>query len=136
MAACVLMAAGGSAQARIGETEAQCVARYGKPVKVLPKGLLFAKNGMRIYVTFSGGVADCIFLQKADGAEAKSKALPISEGEIQKFLSENSHGCQWRYSSVLPDGDMIWITKESEMGALYSQATCSLQVYTRENILK
>ena len=123
------------AQARIGESRERCIERYGKPVQTLEKGLLFAKNGMRIYITFSHGLADCIFLQKLDAVSHK-KALPIPEVEIKQFLSENSRGYSWKYSSTLPDGDEIWITKESELGALYSQATCSLQVYTRENITR
>ena len=123
------------AQARIGESRERCIERYGKPVQILKKGLLFAKNEMRIYITFSHGLADCIFLQKLDAVSQK-KALPIPEAQIKQFLSENSRGYTWKYSSTLPDGDEIWITKESELGALYSQATCSLQVYTRENITR
>lgn len=123
------------AQARIGESQERCIQRYGNPVQILEKGLLFVKSGMRIYITFSHGLADCIFLQKLDAVSHK-KALPIPGPEIKQFLSENSQGYTWKYSSTLPDGDEIWITKKSELGALYSQATCSLQVYTRENIAR
>ncbi len=121
--------------ARLGETQEHCILRYGNPVQYLPKGILFLKDGMKIYITFTAGLADSIFLQKIDSS-APQRAKPISESEIKQFLSENSGGCQWQYSSVLPDGDVIWITKKSELGALYSQATCSLQVYTRENIAR
>jgi len=124
-----------SAQARIGESLERCIELYGKPAQRLPKGVLFVKNGMRIYITFSHGLADCIFLQKLDVTTPR-RALPMPEPEIKRFLAENSCGCVWKYSSTLPDGDEIWITKESELGALYSQATCSLQVYTRDNIVR
>jgi hypothetical protein len=123
------------AHARIGESLERCIELYGKPAQNLEKGVLFIKNGMRIYVTFSHGLADCIFLQKLD-VIAPKRALPMPAPEIMRFLTENSRGCVWKYSSILPDGDEIWITKESELGALYSQATCSLQVYTRENIVR
>jgi hypothetical protein len=133
-ASCLILAQG-QLQARIGESEAQCIERYGKPVRVLEKGLLFVKDSRRIYITFSNGLADCIFVQKLDPDFLK-RALPLPEPEIKQFLSENSHGCVWKYSSNLPDGDKIWVTNGSELGALYSQATCSLQVYTRENIVR
>jgi hypothetical protein len=123
------------AQARIGATEQKCVELYGPVVKVLKKGLLFVKDGVKIYVTFNNGVADGVFFQKPD-RRGNLKPVPIGESEIKAFLADNSCGCQWRYSSVLPDGDQIWITQGSELGALYSQATCSLQVYTRENIAR
>lgn len=122
-------------QARIGESLEQCIKLYGEPVKRLEKGLLFVKEGMRIYITFSQGCADCIFLQKID-PRVEKHVVPISESEIKQFLSENSQGFKWQYSSVLPDGDVIWITKDSELGALYSQSSCSLQVYTRQNITR
>ena len=131
----LLLATQGLLQARIGESRARCIERYGKPVQVLEKGLLFVKEGKKIYITFNQGIADCIFVQKLDPASEK-RALPLSAPEISQCLNENGQGCIWKYSSNLPDGDQIWITKGSELGALYSQATCSLQVYTRENILR
>jgi hypothetical protein len=90
---------------------------------------------MKIYVTFSGGKAESIWLQKTD-PERPTLALPISKEEIDSFLIANSQGHQWHYSSALPDGDEVWITKDSELGALYSQSTLSLQVYTRDCIAR
>ena len=136
LVAIALLSSQGCLQARIGESKERCIERYGNPVQVLEKGLLFVKNGRKIYITFNQGVADCIFVQKLDPSSEHPKVLPLSEPEISQYLSENGQGCTWKYSSKLPDGDKIWITKGSELGALYSQATCSLQVYTRENILR
>lgn len=124
-----------SGVARIGETEKQCIARYGKPVKFLEKGTLFIKEQLKIYVTFSGGKAESIWLQKTD-PERPTLAMPISKEEIDSFLIANSQGHQWHYSSALPDGDEVWITKNSELGALYSQSTLSLQVYTRDCMVR
>lgn len=121
--------------ARIGESKDRCIERYGKPVKVFEKGMLFVKDGRKIYVTFNSGIADCIFVQKLVPGYEK-KVTPLSDSEIGQWLAENGCGCVWKYANDLPDGDKIWITKGSELGALYSQATCSLQVYTRENILR
>ena len=132
IAGCLLLA-GTRAEARIGETKKQCIARYGKPVKYLEKGVLFVKGTLKIHVTFDEGKADSIWLQRTDPQDP-THALPISEEEIQSFLLANSQGYKWYYSSQLPDGDMVWITKDSELGALYSQSTLSLQVYTKNCI--
>jgi hypothetical protein len=130
-----LTVAASTGMARIGETEKQCIARYGKPVKFLEKGTLFIKGQMKIFVTFSEGKAESIWLQKTD-PERPTMALPISKEEIDTFLIANSQGHQWRYNTSLPDGDEVWITKDSELGALYSQSTLSLQVYTRDCIVR
>jgi hypothetical protein len=122
-------------EARIGETEKQCIARYGEPVKYMEKGVLFIKDSMKIYVTFAKGRADSIWLQKLDAAQP-GRALQISKEEIEKYLKANCSGYTWQYSTALPDGDVVWITKDSELGALYSLSTCSLQVYTRDCIAK
>jgi hypothetical protein len=135
LALLLLSVSASSGIARIGETEKQCIARYGKPVKFLEKGTLFIKGQMKIYVTFAEGKAESIWLQKTD-PERPTLAQPISKEEIDGFLIENSLGHQWRYNSALPDGDEVWITKDSELGALYSQATRSLQVYTRDCIAR
>lgn len=124
-----------SATARIGETRKQCIARYGKPVSVSEKGTLFVKGQMKIFVTFSEGKAESIYLQKTD-PDIPTLAMPISKEEIDNFLAANSQGHQWRYNASLPDGDQVWITKDSELGALYSLATLSLQVYTRDCIAR
>jgi hypothetical protein len=124
-----------SALARIGETRKQCVARYGKPLSVSDKGTLFVKGHMKIFVTFSEGKAESIWLQKTD-PDVPTLAVPISKEEIDTFLAANSQGHQWRYNASLPDGDEVWITKDSELGALYSRSTLSLQVYTRDCIAR
>jgi len=124
-----------AAQARIGDTLNQCITRYGKPVEFLSKGVLFVKANKKIYVTFTDGIADSVFFQKINPVSQKA-VTPISQEEIRLLLSENSQGYTWDHTSRLPDGDVIWVTKDSELGALYSNATCSLQVYTRENIAR
>jgi hypothetical protein len=121
--------------ARIGETQKQCIARYGKPVKFMEKGVLFMKENLKIFVTFSGGKAESIWLQKTD-PEHPTLAVPITKAEIDSFLIANGQGHQWQYNRALPDGDEVWITKDTELGALYSQSTLSLQVYTRDCIAR
>ena len=121
------------ASARIGETPQQCIERYGKPIKVTEKGLLFTKSRMKIFVTFSEGKADGLFIQKLAPATTK-RAVPISEKEIEQFLIGNSCSSKWQFTTQLPDGDVVWMTENAELTAMYSQTTCSIQIYTKNSI--
>ena len=121
--------------ARIGETEERCIRRYGMPVQYLEKGLLFIRNQRKIYITFNNGFADSIFVQKLVPGSV-GRAMPLTKLEIEQLLSLNSLGCNWKYSAQLPDGDAVWMTQNSELGALYSQATLSFHIYTRESIVR
>jgi len=121
------------ASARIGETPQQCIERYGKPIKVTEKGLLFTKKRVKIFVTFSEGKADGLFIQKLD-PDTTARAVPISEKEIEQFLICNSPRSKWQLTTQLPDGDVIWMTENSELTAMYSQTTCSIQIYTKNSI--
>jgi hypothetical protein len=121
--------------ARIGDTPEKCIERYGKPIKTTEKGLLFEKKGKKIYITFTAGKADGVFLQKLDPTE-RNRALPIPEREIEEFLTLNALGSKWQFASLLPDGDVVWITEDSALSAMYSQTTCSIQVFTKNSILR
>jgi hypothetical protein len=51
--------------ARIAETEQECTARYGEPIKKLPNdSLLYQKSGLGILITFYDGKADSIAYRK------------------------------------------------------------------------
>lgn len=130
-----LLASETISHARIGETEERCIRRYGMPVERLEKGLLFIKNERKIYITFNNGIADSVFVQKLFPGSQR-RAVPFLELEIKELLADNGRGCDWKYSAQLPDGDEVWLTKGSELGALYSHATLSFHVYTRENIVR
>ncbi|MCP5560385.1 MAG: hypothetical protein H7A55_21810 [Verrucomicrobiaceae bacterium] len=73
----------GSAQARIGETVAECTARYGQPVEHReaslqasdPDALLYSKSGVSILVEYHEGVAWRIFFRKADLTALEAEAL-------------------------------------------------------------
>ena len=121
--------------ARIGDTPEKCIQRYGKPIKVSDKGLLFEKEGKKIFITFTAGKADGVFLQKLDPA-ARNRALPIPEREIEEFLKLNSLGSKWQFASLLPDGDVVWITEDTGLSAMYSQTTCSIQVFTKNSMTR
>jgi len=121
--------------ARIGDTPEKCIERYGKPIKVSDKGFLFQKENKKIFVTFTAGKADGIFLQKLHPT-TRNCALPIPEGEIEEFLVLNSLGSKWQFASRLPDGDVVWITEDTGLSAMYSQTTCSIQVFTKNSMTR
>ena len=49
--------------ARIGETEQECAARYGEPIKKFPdNSLAYQKSGLAIIITFFNGKADSVLI--------------------------------------------------------------------------
>jgi hypothetical protein len=77
--------------ARIGETEAEIRARYGKPIKIdSESGLwLFRPTGdVRVALTFFDGKSACEVYDKPDKSA-------FSDNEIQVLLDANSSGKQW-----------------------------------------
>jgi uncharacterized protein YdbL (DUF1318 family) len=66
--------------ARIGETEQECAARYGEPIKKLPNdSLLYQKADLNIFITFFNGKADAIAYRKI------AKDQQLSENEVENF---------------------------------------------------
>jgi hypothetical protein len=73
----------GSIHARIGETQEECVARYGavvekKPAKISqsdPEAHLFSKKGITIWVEFRQGKAWRIAFRKLDMIDVELEAL-------------------------------------------------------------
>lgn len=78
---------------RLGETPAQCVARYGNPLQTYREVGMgkarFRKNGFELMITFLDGLAECIEYQKLD-KEHKT----FSQEEIKVLLSIN--GENWK----------------------------------------
>ena len=50
----------GAAQAQIGQSPAQCQARYGKPMRQQDGTSFYEKDGLAVAATFAGGKADSI----------------------------------------------------------------------------
>ena len=83
-----------TAQARIGETEAEIRARYGDPIGILPSSVEasltnhYLSGGFSIAVTYVDGRSAREMLAKAD----KSK---ITDKEIRLLLDANAGGYSW-----------------------------------------
>jgi hypothetical protein len=79
--------------ARIGETEQQIEARYGRSSRTLSKGneplqKLYRSSGLNIGVTYIDGVSQCEIFSKQDDSE-------LSKNEIALLLEANAAGTKW-----------------------------------------
>src|SRR6266581_1977613 len=91
----VLVALVFRAEARIGETEEQCVGRYGKVIerkhseKPPAEVCLFETGRFRIWASFLKGHVAALQVTTLDDA-------PFSEDELQVIMKANSEGATWR----------------------------------------
>jgi len=88
-----------SAQARIGETVAECVKRYGNPDSVDATGLtfVFKANGLHIDITFNGG--KCVVIEysrwKPGFIFVDHYVENLDEVEQNFLLDVNAGGQKW-----------------------------------------
>jgi hypothetical protein len=110
-----LVAAALPARARLGETEAESIARYGPVVGAYDAGtpgypyrtLTFAHAGYTIIVQFMGGACAMVCFQKPDGSA-------LTPDELDLLLKAQAEGQAWSRSNLVssdvifdrPDGAM------------------------------
>lgn len=113
------------AHARLGETEDQCIARYGPVLKrgtsyttgkPLP-ALVFIKNDYLFYAILLDGKVGFLSLQKTDKSE-------LSDNEINTFLDANSENQKWTSHGVI-SGIEAWFRDDGSQ-AQYDPADHSL----------
>lgn len=111
--------------ARIGETEQECAARYGEPVKKRPNNsLLYEKSDLNIFITFFNGKADAIAYGKI------AKGQQFSQNEIELWLKSNSGGVPWQERAVI-SMNRNWETENGELLANYNTAANLLMIATK-----
>lgn len=80
-----------AAEARLGETIAECDARYGKPYEVVPPGKIFRTDRWTRYYKFEGYDLTIFFINERSGMEmfsplAKDKdgkhRIPDADGDV------------------------------------------------------
>jgi hypothetical protein len=108
------------AQARIGETPDQLVARYDQPVnetdqkadgtKISLARVTFQKGGYEIDVTITGGLSVQEIFKKLNGQ-------PITLEEARTLLSDNSQGMQWS-APVKTEDALVWTRDDNAVGQL------------------
>lgn len=124
-----------TAQARLGETADQLVARYGQPlketdqksegIKVASADVNFQKGGFQVSVTLVDGVSAAESFKKISGAA-------LSIGEVQTLLNANAGGHGWE-APRLVQGEKIWLRDDSATARL-SQDGVSLLIKSKDLI--
>jgi hypothetical protein len=109
-----------AAQARIGETPDQLVARYGQPLKEedqkaegdkIPMAkVTFQKGGFQIDVTITNGLSQQEVFKKINGQ-------PLSVEEARTLLDANSQGYNWSMPQKSADGT-VWIRDDNATAKL------------------
>jgi hypothetical protein len=114
-----------TAQARLGETPDQLVARYGQPLsvddqkaqgdKVAASKVAFQKGGFEIDVTLSNGVSAAESFKKLNNE-------PFTLDEIQYLLNVNQQGHAWEAPDKV-EGEKIWGRDDAAAAKLSQDGT-------------
>jgi hypothetical protein len=116
--------------ARVGETEAECVARYGKPTKetAQPGGnkiSLFQKSAFDIKAVFDQGKAVSVTYSRTPRAAGSGA---ISPSEQQTLMRVNGGKKEWRTLEPTKADDK-YETTDGKMRARYNRGKKYLEVY-------
>ena len=92
------------ALAGLGDSESQCLEKFGPSVKESPssgvgdKLLYYEKGGVGIGVEYWKGRAACLFYKKT------LRDAKLTDAEIEAFLEESRDGSFWEGSHVIGEG--------------------------------
>jgi hypothetical protein len=131
-----------TAQARLGETPDQLVARYGQPLsvddqkaegeKVALNKAVFQKGGFQIEVTISNGVSSAESFKKLN-------AEPFTLDEIRYLLGANTQGHGWEAPQTI-EGEKIWARDDAAAAKLSQDGTIFLvkskELMTEQSLAK
>ena len=129
LALVIMLVIGRPAFARIGEMEAQIVARYGESLPANATTMLgqpvkvFLTHDLRVGVAFIDGKSAAEFFSKIDGTD-------IPDSEIQVILQSNTAGSHWAPSRDGPFGSRGWSLQSGGRIAGYTKK--SLIICTQE----
>jgi hypothetical protein len=119
------------AHARLGETEDQCVARYGAVFArttadefgmALPM-LVFLKNGYKLGVVLLDGKAGLTLISKSDDTD-------FSDNEVELLLTADSAGQKWAKQSVISVKE-VWL-RDDGAKAQHDPLAKSLTLYSKD----
>jgi hypothetical protein len=125
-----------TAQARLGESADQLVARYGQPLsendqkregdKIALADVIFQKGGFRIEVTVTDGISVAEVFSKLNSD-------PLTVNEVRTLLNDNSQGYDWQAPQV--DKGEEWWTRDDNATAHLAQDG-SLTIKSKELVAK
>lgn len=121
-----------AADARIGESQEQCIARYGRPIeKVNPgKMVIFMKEEFGIGVEFHHGKADKLVFVKMSGKIGGRFSIPMNDKEVMMLLAANGGGRKWNKLG----GNVsrtLWMSNDAQMMADRNSVTGELVISTK-----
>ena len=130
-----------SAQARLGETPDQLVARYGQPLneadqkadgaKIPLANVTFQKGGYQIDVTITNGVSSQEIFKKLN-----NESMTVSEARI--LLTANAQGREWGPQQKA-EGEITWLRDDNALAKLATDGSLiirSHQLAAEEAIAK
>ena len=137
------------ADARLGETLEQCIARYGPEQRLersefklyrKSKIVAFSRGGMRIVAEIVDGKTAAIVFAREDrtkvsltGGNDEANTQPLAESEIAKLLSASSNSKHWKRLRT-PSTQMAWATADGTLMASYSTQTGRLLITNSETM--
>jgi hypothetical protein len=126
-----LILAAATAEARIGETIAQCHERYGNPLRITGDERRYETGGFVIFVTFFEGKAEEItYCKQSSGFLGRPDAL--SKNEIAELLKKNAVGV-WK-APAKPSLEIDWESADGSCVAGYSGISNVLRITTTTRI--
>lgn len=130
----LLLAAVTTVHARIGETPAECVARYGEPLSVNKEQMIlaFRKAGMLIGMSFHDGKCSSILYTKEKDDELSLEG-EFSDVEIKALQSANGGVQEWEVLKLISI-DKFWQTEDGLLCSSYSTLDRKLIIMTKDEL--
>lgn len=118
-----------TASARIGETPAECAARYGEPVSfdADEQSQTFRKGDMMIVAYFYEGLCSQILFTKLERGEE------LSDNEIEVLLDANGGGRKWKPRTTF-GVDRFWDAEDGDRLAQYAAGNDILVICTSAHL--
>ena len=109
-----------TANARIGETEKEIAARYGRVLQSSEERgemplRLYQSAGMQIGVVFLNGKSVAEFISRTDKKDLSGTA-------VQLLLTANADGTQWEEKMPFANGRGMWRIESKGITAIYGDA--------------
>lgn len=122
--------------ARIGETPAECIARYGEPLQVDQEKsqLIFRKGEIMLIAHFHEGKCDRLSMRKAE-QDILGNPAEMSDTELQVLMEANGGGKVWRKKDVLALAN-VWETEDGAVSAQYETLERFFTIYTKEALAR
>jgi hypothetical protein len=139
----IILALVTSANARLGETEKECVKRYGEPIEKSKRAPAvgvrkYQKDGLFITVDFVKGKSVGIaYENKEQVKRIPAKPVGLTKEQREKLMTENAGGVPWNFLNgsrklVGHFDPYVFQWRHAKLRGVYTQSTRRLTVRTIE----